>query len=418
MQSVRDVADAVEYRPPKVHFRLGIVVALLLGAAAIVTLGIAHAQRDVAEVYSVGAFFGCMALANGAMALHSLRHRLVMTPEIVRKVGLFAAREVRLAEVRRVEWKSFLHHGAVVLHEENRRLRIGVGEYEARDRLDLVRRLRTALADRPQEGWERFESRCLPRTSDWTASEARFRSSGVEYRMPAAILALGFMIGVASAGFGILGVYGFLFPDPSLKNPLGFLVFAETMAAITLVACAWMVRSYLRHRFVITPELVRLTSVFGTREVPLASVDRVVWKTTFGPAAVLHHGDRSLKISFRDFDVHDQPEMIHLLHMAAAGRTEEGWDSFGPRWTLRPVDRKEAHAAARRTLRFVLIAWGIALPIMYAALACVRVYEEKPRAGWIFIAIIPAVLVGSFIAVIWIMLWDDLKDPKKGPQAD
>jgi hypothetical protein len=106
MQSERGVADAIEYRPPKSMSRLSVGVALLLGAAAIVLLAIFLVGREAPAAFAAG-LLGFLAITNGALVLHELRHRLVITPEIVRSVGVFATREVRLADVRRVEWKSF-----------------------------------------------------------------------------------------------------------------------------------------------------------------------------------------------------------------------------------------------------------------------------------------------------------------------
>jgi hypothetical protein len=413
MQSERGVADAIEYRPPKSSSRLSVGVALLLGAAAIVLLAIFLVGREAPAAFAAG-LLGFLAITSGALALHELRHRLVITPEIVRSVGVFATREVRLADIRRVEWKSF--HPAVVLHEEGRRLKIGLGAYGIRNRAALIERFRTALATRPQMGWEQFESHCLPPSFDGTQSEARFRSGRVEYRMPAIALFLACTFAAASAFFGIIGVYGFLFPAPSLKDPVGFLAFAGTVSACALVGSAWLAQAYLRHRLAITPEFVRLTNTFGAREVRLASVDRVVWKTAFKSSSViLHEGDIRLKISFNNYEGHDLPEMIHLLHMAVAGRREEGWDEFEPRWS--PQLQKMTRAEARRMLRFVVIAWGIGVPIMYAALVCLKLSEERPRVSWILVAIGPPAIAGGFIAMIWMMVRDALKDPDKGPKA-
>jgi hypothetical protein len=410
MQNEPVPADAVVYRPPKSSFRLSVGVALLLGVAAVYPLAIFRAQGDVAAAYALSGFFVCMALANAAAAIHPLRHRLVVTPEIVRSVGVFATCEVRLADVRRVEWKSF--HPAVVLHEDHRRLKIGLGEYGLRNRAALIERFRTALATRPQEGWEQFGSRWLPPSFDRTPSETRFRSGGVEYRMPAIALVVACIIAIASAFFGIIGVYDFLFPGRRIENPVALLAFFGTVSACALAGSGWLFRAYLRHRLLIASEFVRLTNSFSSKEVRLANVDRVVWRTVIGfNSVILHAGGVRLKISFGNYDASDLPEMIHLLHMAVASRGEEGWDEFEPRWS--PPLPKMTRAVAERMLRFVLIAWGIALPIMYAAFVSLKLSEERSRISWLLVAIGPPAIAGGFIAMIWMMVRKALKESEK-----
>jgi hypothetical protein len=416
MQNEPAPADAVVYRPSKPMSQILAGVAVLEAVSATVALVIFGVQGEFVAGLPLAAGFGFFALATGGLALGYVRHRLLLTPEIVRSVGIFATREMRLGDVTRVEWKRY---GAVVLHEDRRRLKIDVGKYEARDQTDLVRRLRTALEGRHQEGWERYESRCLPCTFDWTPSEARFRSGGVEYRLPAAMIAIPITFAVFPVAIGIVGICGFLFPDRSVKNPVAFLAYAWTISVGGLAVCAWMVRTYLRHRLTLAPKFVRSVNTFGSQEVRLANVERVVWgRGLAGYRVVLHAGAARLPITFTNYDGHDRTEMIHLLHMIAAGRTEEGWGDFGPRRWLQPVDPAEARAQARHTLRFVLIAWGIALPFIYAVLVCEQLVAERPRLGWFLVAIVPIAFASIIIVPIWLFVRSVPADPEKGPKAD
>jgi hypothetical protein len=418
MQNEPVPADAVVYRPPKPMSQILAGLALLEAAAATVAIVVCSVQGEVLAGLPLAGLFGFMALATGGLALRHLRHRLVLTPEIVRSVGIFATHEIRLGDVTRVEWKLFQRYGTVVLHEDRRRLKIEVGEYDTRDRTDLVRRLRTALEGRHQEGWERSESRCLPWTFDWTPLEARFRSGGVEYRLPAAMIAIPITFAVFPVAMGIVGVCGFLFPDRSVKNPVAFLAFAGSISACGLAVCAWMVRTGVRHRLTLAPKFVRSVNTFGSREVRLANVDRVVWgKGLAGYMVVLHEGAARLRITFTNYDDRDRTEMIHLLHMIAAGRTEEGWDQLRPRRWLQPVDPAEARAEARGTLRFVLIAFAIALPIMYGALVCIQLFDNRPRWSWLVVAIVPIVFASMILVPIWLFVRAVLAAPEEPTKA-
>jgi hypothetical protein len=179
----------------------------------------------------------------------------------------------------------------------------------------------------------------LPWRFDWKPVEAQFQSGGVEYRVPAVTTALPIMFALQLAAVGIIGVFAFLSPDPRDRNPAAFLAFSSTFTVYGLACCVWTFLMNLRHRLVIAPEVVRSIGVFGSREVRLERVDRMVWggRNNFGYAVALQGDGVPLRLTFLNYDERDRLEMIHLLHLIAAGRTEVGWDQFEPRKWLQPV---------------------------------------------------------------------------------
>ena len=90
-----------------------------------------------------------------------------------------------------------------------------------------------------------------------------------------------------------------------------------------------MARTYLRHQLTLAPNFVRSVNTFGSQEVPLANVERVVWgRGLVGYRVVLHAGADRLPITFTNYDGRDKTEMIYLLHMIAAGaRKSDGTSS-------------------------------------------------------------------------------------------
>jgi hypothetical protein len=124
-------------------------------------------RQPVAGVVVFGAGWSCFVLLGVWLILAYSRHRLFVDPTMVRATGCFTTSQVYLANVTHVAWKSFIKHGSLVLTESNSTVKIGFGNYTFQERLELIHFFREALAGREQEGWEKFESRCMPPQVDY-----------------------------------------------------------------------------------------------------------------------------------------------------------------------------------------------------------------------------------------------------------
>jgi hypothetical protein len=162
-----------EYRLSKHALEVGVVAVALFGLMGGVSVAAALLNSDgsfrhpLAAAVTFGVGWSCFVLLGVWLILIYSRHRLFVDPKTVRVTGCFASRQVHLANLTHVAWKSFIGHGTLALKDTSNIVKIGFGNYTFQERLELIRFFRKALAGREQDGWERFESRCMPPQVDY-----------------------------------------------------------------------------------------------------------------------------------------------------------------------------------------------------------------------------------------------------------
>lgn len=175
--------DGREYRLSRHALEVGVVASSLFGFMGILSVIAALSNfdgsfgRPVTAAVTLGLGWSCLALLGGWLILAYARHRLFVDSAIVRVTDCFTTRQIRLANVSRAVWKSFVKNGTLILYENTTIVKIGFGNYTFQERLELIRFFRTALADHSQDGWESFESRCMPAQVDY--EEVRSRIHGL-----------------------------------------------------------------------------------------------------------------------------------------------------------------------------------------------------------------------------------------------
>jgi len=162
-----------EYRLSRHALEVGVVAVALCSLMGILSITAALLNPDgsfphpVAAALIFGVLWSCFVLLGVWLILLYFRHCLFVDLTTVRVTGCFVARQVRLANVTHAAWKSFIKHGTLVLKEPSGTVKIGFSNYTFQERLELIHFFREALAGCEQEGWERFESRCMPPQVDY-----------------------------------------------------------------------------------------------------------------------------------------------------------------------------------------------------------------------------------------------------------
>ena len=80
-----------------------------------------------------------------------------------------------------------------------------------------------------------------------------------------------------------------------------------------------------------------------------------------------------------------------------------------PRANLIRKDYKQIRNEIRGHLRFAAVAWGIALPLMYAIIFWSTTSSGLPQRDWAFVAFAPIGIVASFLSMMWFAAYGDLK---------
>jgi len=173
--------EPTEYRLSRHFLELGVVHALLFGLAAILSTAVALSNMDssfrhpVAAAVIFGGFWSGLTLLSCWLILAYCRHRLSASPKMVRVTGCFGTRAVQLVAVTRAVWKSLFKGGSLVLYERDSRVPIHFGNYTFQERAALIRLFRTALAEHLQEGWQRFQSSCMPPQVEYKELRSKIR---------------------------------------------------------------------------------------------------------------------------------------------------------------------------------------------------------------------------------------------------
>ena len=164
---ILDATDEREYRLTRAALDLGVVCAVLFAAMGIASTLSALLNLDgsfphpIAFAVCFAIFWSCMMLLSGWLILAFFRHRLRISPRIVRITDCFRTRELRLDAVTHAAWKIW-SGGILVLYAATGKVKIAFQSYPLLERSELIQFFRSVLADKEQTGWDRFEKYCPP----------------------------------------------------------------------------------------------------------------------------------------------------------------------------------------------------------------------------------------------------------------
>jgi hypothetical protein len=238
--------------------------------------------------------------------------------------------------------------------------------------------------------------------------------SSTEYRLPRCLLELGIVCAVLFGLMGIVSTAAALFNfDGSFPHPVAAAVVCGVFWSTMTLLSGYLILAYYRCRLTISSEAVRITGCFRTHEIKVASVTRALWQSLFqGGSLVLFEGDRRVTIHFGSYTHQDRAELIQYFRTALAGCAQEGWEQFEATCLPAPVDYTKVRATMQRTWRFTLIAWGLAIPLMYAILIWTKLNDALPNGNWLVVALFPPVSAGLFIGLVWLAVRENLEQAR------
>src|SRR5262249_50954880 len=104
---------------------------------------------------------------------------------------------------------------------------------------------------------------------------------GREYRLSRQTAEIGVMEIMSSIVLGVFLVTIALSNAPgAFLSPVAFAVAFGIFSCCFTLLGLWLVAIYLRHRLFVAPTTVRLTGCFATRQLSLAGVTHVTWKSS------------------------------------------------------------------------------------------------------------------------------------------
>jgi hypothetical protein len=227
--------------------------------------------------------------------------------------------------------------------------------------------------------------------------------------------------GVAFASlFALAGMGGcitaLLNVDGSFAHPVAAAVFNSVFCACpALVGCRYIL-SYFRHRLLVSREFVHATGCLGTREVQLVCITSANWKM-YSNTLVLRDHSLELTISFCDYTLQERLELIHFFRWAIAEHVQKGWERFELYRVPAHVDCKKLQQEIRGHMRFAVIAWGAAVPVMYGLLIWQNVADLVPRS-WVMVAVLPIVIAGAILGGMWLAARGDLAKAQERKDAE
>src|SRR5207249_308707 len=141
-----------------------------------------------------------------------------------------------------------------------------------------------------------------------------------EYRLSKHVLELGVvsallfgLAGVGSSGVALWNV------DGSFPHPIAAAVVCGSFWTLMTVLSGWPILAYARHRLLVGSQFVRIADCFSTRELPLGSITRAVWRPdSTGGSLVLHGAGRSVRVRFSNYTFQECAELIQFFHGALA----------------------------------------------------------------------------------------------------
>lgn len=142
------------------YFRnVGISVVLFSGGMTIVSLigWFNQAPNDPVNMPLVVAFFFLFSWLGIYLFFLHARYCLLIGDSTVRQTGVFGVQQVDLSSVIELKWRCFPEGGSVVLKERTSSLSIELGNFEQKDRQNVIEFLRRNIADSRQTGRQPFD---------------------------------------------------------------------------------------------------------------------------------------------------------------------------------------------------------------------------------------------------------------------
>lgn len=170
-----------QYRLSRHSLEIGLAAVVMFALMGVGSVTAALLNSDGSFRYPAavavifGGFWSCLVLLGVWLILIQSRHGLFVDSTTVRVTGCFTTQQVRLANLTKTTWKSFNKGGSLVLKEHCNIVKIGFGNYTYEERQELIQFFREALAGREQDGWEQFESRCMPPQVDYKELQAQMQ---------------------------------------------------------------------------------------------------------------------------------------------------------------------------------------------------------------------------------------------------
>jgi hypothetical protein len=232
--------------------------------------------------------------------------------------------------------------------------------------------------------------------------------SGKEYRLSKHVLLVGLLCTPLFAAMGVASIV-ISFIDDSIPHPVGAALLFGCFWSFFTALGVWMILAYLRERLVIGRDSFRISDCLRTRQVPFASVSRAVWDALprGGKLSVFTEVGR-VKIYFGNYPADERDELIDFFRESLGVGLQENWAEFEFSCLQQRTDPEKLRASIRRSLRFALIAWAVALPIMYGLVIWLFVEGGFPNATKVAVALFPLGGAVACIGAMWIGAHGDL----------
>lgn len=191
--------------------------------------------------------------------------------------------------------------------------------------------------------------------------------------------------------------------DGSFRHPIiAAVVFGSFWSGLTLLSC-WMIAAYYRHRLCADRTVIRVTNCFRAREFKLDDIEAVDWRCKTGEGTlILNSASTRLKVRFGNYTYQERAMLIQFLRERLAELPQKGWEQFESRCMPPTADYKTVKMAMRGHMRFATVAWGIAIPVMYAILIWLKLNNGSPDHAWFMIALMPPMFAAFFLGMMWL----------------
>jgi hypothetical protein len=239
-------------------------------------------------------------------------------------------------------------------------------------------------------------------------STSAIAASGKEFRHTREFLysGIGLVLFWLAVGFALF-VFSYFNPDGSIPNQFLFDAVVSTPCLLGALGGVAAIAAWRRHRLFVSPELVRVTGIFGAREVRLAEVEKLSWEHRTAQGWLILSGPkRRVRVWFGNYPKPERDELARFFHEALADRPSQGWELFETSWLIPPSvdDCDKAIARTRRERRFVAVAFALMLPLAYAIMITEKMFGGLDHMSWAGLALIPPAMCGFLGGVIWVGL--------------
>ncbi len=204
-------------------------------------------------------------------------------------------------------------------------------------------------------------------SNDYPRSEDS-AADGKEYRLPKYFLVLGIACMVLFALIGTFStVTAAVNVDGSFRYPVPTAIFLGCFCSGWTFLGVFLILASCRVRLFVSPQTVRTTGIFRTREVQLPQVGRAIWKSIlYKPSGelVFHDPASKVLIHYGNFRKEDQVELIQFFREKLTEHVQEGWDRFALYCVPDIPSLHRRRERARRLSNVLMPVWGAMLIAM------------------------------------------------------